>query len=354
MKEKTRKIIHVDMDCFFAAVEVRDQPELKGKAVAVGGAAKRRGVIAAANYEARNFGVHSALSTAIALRRCPELIIVRPNMNKYKEVSTEVFKIFRKYTHLVEAISLDEAFLDVSECPLYHGSGTLIAEAIKKDIYAKTGLCASAGIAPNKYLAKIASDWMKPDGIYTIPPENIEKFVQQLPVKKIWGVGKETLRELRKFGLETCADLQKISIENLAKLIGPNRAEELLELAKGIDNREVKANRERKSYTRERTFDNDLSHGECSDALKVIFTECKKKLRAYLEEKPQYKIKTSVLKVKFADFTSTTVECGDLNFEWSVIENLLTKALQRNQLRVRLMGCGVKFTKHDSAQPDLF
>lgn len=342
------------MDCFFAAVEVRDQSELQGKPVAVGGAAKRRGVIAAANYEARAFGVHSALSTAVALRRCPELILVRPNMNKYKEVSAEVFKIFRKYTQIIEAISLDEAFLDVSDSPLHHGSGTLIAQSIKKDIFEHTGLKASAGIAPNKFLAKIASDWMKPDGIYTIPPENVAKFVQQLPVKKIWGVGKETLRELRKFALETCADLQKISPDNLAKVIGANRAEELIALAHGIDNREVQANRERKSYTRERTFDSDLSHSQCQEALRTVFDECKKKLHSYLQEKPQYKIKTSVLKVKFADFTSTTVECADLKFDWKVIEALLVKALQRNQLRVRLLGCGVKFTKNDLAQPDLF
>jgi DNA polymerase IV len=354
MKEARRKIIHVDMDCFFAAVEVRDQPELQGKAVAVGGSAKRRGVIAAANYEARAFGVHSALSTAVALRRCPELILVHPQMSKYKAVSSEVFKVFRKYTQIIEAISLDEAFLDVSESPLYHGSGTLIAEAIKKEIFKETGLRASAGIAPNKFLAKIASDWMKPDGIYTISPDKVEKFVQQLPVKKIWGVGKETLRELRKFALETCADLQKISPDNLAKLIGSNRAEELIELAHGIDHSEVQAHRERKSYSRERTFDCDLSHNECKDALLTVFTDCKAKLELYLKEKPQYKIKTSVLKVKFADFTSTTVECADLNFEWEKLEALLLKALERNPLRVRLLGCGVKFTKNDLAQPDLF
>ena len=354
MKDKIRKIIHVDMDCFFAAVEIRDQPEIAGKPVAVGGSAKRRGVIATANYEARKYGVHSALSSAIALQRCPELIILPGRMDKYKEVSSEVFKIFRQYTQLVEAISLDEAFLDVTDCPMHSGSGTLIAQAIKEEIYAKTSLRASAGIAPNKFLAKIASDWMKPDGLYTIAPKQIEGFVKALPVKKIWGVGKESLRKFNKFGLETCGDLQKLSVENMTKIFGENRAQELMELAHGIDHRQVKPSRERKSYSKERTFDHDLSHAECYPAMKEIYSKCRKKLLAYLKRNKSYQIKTSIVKVKFADFTSTTVECADLNFHEQIIEELLEKALSRNDLRVRLLGCGVKFSKNDQSQLQLF
>ena len=354
MKEKIRKIIHVDMDCFFAAVEIRDRPDLKGKPVAVGGSAKRRGVIATANYEARKFGVHSALSSAIALQRCPDLIILPGQMSKYKEVSSEIFKIFRSYTQLVEAISLDEAFLDVTECPMHNGSGTLIAQAIKDEIYIKSSLRASAGIAPNKFLAKIASDWMKPDGLYTIAPNQIESFVKVLPVKKIWGVGKESLRKFSKFGLETCGDLQRLSADNMVKIFGENRAHELMELAYGIDHRQVKPSRERKSYSRERTFDHDLSHAECYPALKKIYLECKKKLLSYLEKNRSYQIKTTIVKVKFADFSSTTVECSDLNFQESVVLDLLQKALNRNDLRVRLLGCGVKFSKNDQSQLQLF
>ena len=354
MSDRIRKIIHIDMDCFFVAVEMRDRPELTGKAVAVGGSPKKRGVIATANYEARQFKVHSALASATAIKRCPQLIIIPGTMSKYTAVSNQVFEIFERYTQVIQPISLDEAFLDVTECPLHKGSATLIAQAIKNDIKAETGLTASAGVAPNKFLAKIASDWMKPDGIYVIPPENIESFVLNLPIEKIWGVGKVTAKKMHQFGIETCADIQALTLTELVKCFG-SRAEELALLARGIDEREVEANRIRKSFTREKTFNTDLNHEDAFVAISTSFFKTREKLKVYLEKHPQYSIKTAIVKVKFSDFTSTTVECAATEFQLTTIQNLMTKALKRQSLHVRLIGCGVKFSYQDSStQPELF
>ena len=342
------------MDCFFVAVEIRDQPHLAGKAVAVGGSPQKRGVIATANYEARQFNVHSALASSLAVKRCPELIIIHPTMSKYKEVSSQVFEIFQRFTPLIQPISLDEAFLDVSDCTDFKGSATLIAQAVKDTIKRETGLTASAGVAPNKFLAKIASDWMKPDGIYVIPPEKIDSFISLLPIEKIWGVGKVTAKKMHQFGIKTCADIQQLSLTELVQCFG-NRAEELAELARGIDNRPVQVDRIRKSFSREKTFSSDLNHEDAFVAISTIFYDTQDRLTTYLLANPQYQVKTAIVKLKFSDFSSTTVECAANHFDLSIIQELMTKALMRSELDIRLIGCGVKFSHHtQNSQTDLF
>ena len=211
MAQASRKIIHVDCDCFYAAVEMRDDPTLRHRPVAVGGDPHRRGVIATCNYPARHFGVHSAMASSQALRLCPELVIVPPNFDKYRKVSTQIHDIFRRYTSLIEPLSLDEAFLDVSASDQFDNSATRIAEALRQDIRRELGITVSAGVAPNKFLAKVASDWRKPDGLFVIPPAQVDAFVAALPVKKISGVGRVTGERMAGLNLHTCGDLQSMS-----------------------------------------------------------------------------------------------------------------------------------------------
>ena len=207
-----RKIIHIDADCFYAAVEVRDNPALKGKPIAVGGSATRRGVVATASYEARKFGVHSAMASATALKRCPGLILIPGRMAVYREASRQMQEIYVDYADLVEPLSLDEAFLDVSQSPHCRGSATLIAEEIRQRIFDRVGITVSAGIAPNKFLAKVASDWNKPNGQFVVTPDRVADFLSELPVRKIWGVGKVTAQRLEKQGIKTCADVMAAQI----------------------------------------------------------------------------------------------------------------------------------------------
>ena len=246
-----RKIIHIDMDAFFASVEQRDNPELKGKPVAVGGSGKR-GVVAAASYEARAFGVYSAMSSKIALVKCPNLIFVRPRFDAYKAVSLVIRSIFRDYTDLIEPLSLDEAYLDVTTNKKGIPSATLIAQEIKNRIKIQTGLTASAGISINKFLAKIASDENKPDGLFVIPPGKVEAFVEALPVEKFFGVGKVTAGKMKQMGIHTGLDLKKRSKEDLIKDFG-KAGSYFFNVAHGIDNREVEPYRERKSLGAEHT-----------------------------------------------------------------------------------------------------
>jgi DNA polymerase-4 len=203
-----RKIIHCDCDCFYAAVEMRDDPSLRGRPVAVGGQAHQRGVIATCNYEARRYGVHSAMATAHALKRCPDLIVLPPSFDKYRAASAQILTIYRDYTELVEPLSLDEAYLDVSQATQCKGSATLIAQEIRARIQSTVGITASAGIAPNKFLAKIASDWRKPNGQFAITPDAVTEFVAALPVGKLFGVGKVTAEKLNQLGVHTCGDLR--------------------------------------------------------------------------------------------------------------------------------------------------
>src|SRR5688572_26198182 len=253
-----RRIVHLDMDAFYASVEQRDDPALRGKPVAVGGRPDQRGVVAAASYEARTFGVRSAIPMSRAVRLCPDLVIVRPDFEKYRAVSQQVFGIFRAITPLVEPLSLDEAYLDVTENAWGETLGTAVARRLKDEIRAATGLTASAGVAPNKFLAKIASGWKKPDGLTVIAPERVESFLQGLPVDALWGVGPVTAAKLRAKGIEKLVDVRTADAAALRDAVG-SAAEWLQQLALGIDDRPVVAEHEPKSSGSENTFAQDLT-----------------------------------------------------------------------------------------------
>src|SRR5687768_5815572 len=253
-----RRIVHLDMDAFYASVEQRDDPSLRGRPVAVGGRPESRGVVAAASYEARVFGIRSAMPMARAVRLCPHLVIVSPDFSKYSEASRQVFEIFREVTPLVEGLSLDEAYLDVTENALGMSLGVEVAKWVKARIFEQTRLTASAGVAPNKFLAKIASAWRKPDGLTVIAPERIDSFLEPLPVEALWGVGPVTAKRLQELGIKKLVDVRAAPIELLRQAVG-SWAEGLREMAFGHDDREVVSEWEPKSSGSEETFEKDLS-----------------------------------------------------------------------------------------------
>jgi len=295
----TRKIIHVDMDAFYASVEQRDNPDLKGKPVAVGGG--HRGVVAAASYEARAFGVRSAMPSVTARRRCPELVFVKPRFDVYKSVSNQIRAIFADYTELIEPLSLDEAYLDVTEDRRGLGSARAIAEEIRARIKAETGLTASAGVSYCKFIAKLASDQNKPDGLCVIPPHKGAAFVATLPVKRFHGVGPVTAAKMEKLGILTGADLAQWPIEQLEAHFGSS-GRWYWRIARGIDEREVKPDRPYKSVSAERTFDVDFSDPD--DLRRELI-----RVAGYAWqriERSEVKGRTVTLKVKFADFTLIT------------------------------------------------
>ena len=288
------KIIHVDMDQFFAAVEQRDNPELKGKPIAVGHDAER-GVVSTASYEARRFGVHSAQSIQVAKRLCPQLIIVEPHFQRYKEVSAQLHGIFHDYTDLIEPISLDEAFLDVTENKKGIDLGVEIAREIKQRILETTGLTASAGVSYCKFLAKIASDWRKPDGLTVIHPDRALDFIAQLKVEKIWGVGNKTAEKMHRMGIFTGADLRKVSLARLNQEFG-KMGSVFHEFANGIDTRPVISEWERKSVSCERTFEKDI-FDNAAVTIHLYHTVLELVRRI---EKADFEGHTLTLKVKFA------------------------------------------------------
>src|SRR5213595_427342 len=253
-----RRVVHIDMDAFYASVEQRDNPALRGQPVAVGGRPDSRGVVAAASYEARAFGVRSAMSMARAVRLCPDLVIVRPDFARYKAASNAVFTIFREVTPLVEPLSLDEAYLDVTENAWGEPLATSVAKRLKLRIRADTGLTASAGVAPNKFLAKIASGWKKPDGLTVISPDRVEPFLQKLPVDALWGVGPVTAKKLRARGIERLVDVRSADPQLLRETVG-SLADWLRQLANGVDERPVVPHREAKSSGTENTYQEDLT-----------------------------------------------------------------------------------------------
>lgn len=339
-EERTRKIIHVDMDCFYAAVEIRDNPTLQGKPVAVGGFSNR-GVLTTANYEARKFGVRSAMPTQTALRLCPQLVLVPINFDKYRKASRQIHQIFREYTSQIQPLSLDEAYLDVSDCELFDGSATQIAKDIRRKIFETTQLTASAGIAPNKFLAKVASDWKKPNGQFTVAPSQVADFVKALPVGKIPGVGKVTMKKLHEKGYQTCADLQVLSMESLNAQFG-QWGVVLYDLCRGVDHREVSDDRERKSLSVEHTYSEDLqSLEDCQKKLPLLVEE----LRERLEKKDLLsQVNSLVVKVKFFDFQQTTLEQSrDKEVSLESFQEMLEEAYYREAKPVRLLGLGVKF-----------
>ena len=341
--ERQRKIIHCDCDCFYAAVEVRDRPELAGRPVAVGGTPDGRGVVAACNYEARRFGVHSAMPAGRALRLCPDLVLLRTDMERYREVSGEVNGIFRRFTDLIEPLSLDEAYLDVTDTELLHGSGTLIAKAIRAAVRRELGITISAGVAPNKFLAKIASDWNKPDGLFVLRPEDVDAFVQRLPVDRIHGVGPKTAARLHELGIRDCADLQRCGRRELAERFGVF-GQRLHDLARGIDEREVKARSRRKSVSVERTFAEDVATLE--DCRRLL-ADLRARLATRLERvDPEERITRCFVKVRFDDFTTTTAEQAAVAPDAALFEQLLETAWHRGERPVRLLGLGVGYRSH--------
>jgi DNA polymerase IV len=338
-----RKIIHCDCDCFYAAIEMRDAPSLAGKPLAVGGRADQRGVIATCNYEARRFGVRSAMATATALRQCPHLVILPPAMEKYRVASRQILAIYRQYTELVEPLSLDEAYLDVSNSRWHQGSATLIAQEIRKRIAATVGITASAGVAPNKFLAKIASDWRKPDGLFVIRPHEIADFIAALPVKKLFGVGKVTARKLHQLGVHTCADLQQWPLPELQRQFGSFGAR-LHALSRGIDLRAVNPHHERKSVSVETTFVQDLpSLAACIAQLGQLFEQLGSRVARAGAGSAIHKL---FVKLRFDDFSHTTVECVDTRLDCAVFQELLAKGFARRNSPVRLLGLGVRLQQN--------
>ncbi|TFF40341.1 DNA polymerase IV [Mucilaginibacter psychrotolerans] len=356
-----RKIIHIDMDAFYASVEQRDNPEYCGKPLVVGGAPDARGVVATASYEARKFGVRSAMSSRRALQLCPHAIFVRPRFAAYKEVSQHIREIFGRYTDLIEPLSLDEAYLDVTEDKLGIGSAIDIAKAIKQAIKDELDLTASAGVSVNKFVAKIASDMEKPDGLTFIGPSSLASFIEKLPVEKFWGVGKVTADKMKKLGLFTGADLKQLSLEQITRHFGKAGAF-YYNIVRGIDEREVQPHRETKSVGAEDTFPYDLSSLEEMEAeLDKIALLVHQRL-----VKHQLKGRTITLKVKYSDFRQITRSqsypdgLDDLQTIAATAKSLL-RATDVEESPVRLLGITVSnFTtpeireKGPSGQLELF
>ncbi|MCL1125227.1 DNA polymerase IV [Shewanella surugensis] len=343
-----RKIIHIDMDCYFAAVEMRDFPELRGKPIAVGGRSDRRGVISTCNYEAREYGVRSAMASAYALRLCPDLILVPGRMAVYKSVSQQIQSIFRQYTDLIEPLSLDEAYLDVTDCQFSQGSATLMAAEIRDKIFVETGLTASAGVAPVKFLAKIASDLNKPNGQYVILPQMIPEFVKTLSLNKIPGVGKVTAQKLADLGLHTCGDVQGFPDAILLAKFGKFGAS-LLERAQGIDARGIYPHRERKSVGVETTLAKDIvTLSQCQSVMESLIPELSKRVQRSAKDR---KISKQVVKLKFNDFKQTTIEHRSDEISLTLFYILLEQALERRHDRgIRLIGISVGLNHEDNNQ----
>jgi DNA polymerase-4 len=306
LESGVRRILHVDMDAFYASVEQRDNPAIRGLPVAVGGDPNRRGVVAAASYEARTFGVRSAIPMSRAVRLCPSLVIVRPDFTKYRAVSQQVFAIYRSVTPLVEPLSLDEAYLDVTENAWGETLGMAVARRLKDEIRAATGLTASAGVAPNKFLAKIASGWKKPDGLTVIAPGRVESFLQGLPVDALWGVGPVTARKLRERGIDKLVDIRTTDPELLRETVG-SLAEWLQQLARGEDDRPVCAEHEPKSSGSENTFARDITDVH---EMRREVDEMARDAAAWLEQQALY-ARTVTIKVRYDDFTTITRSHSD-------------------------------------------
>lgn len=334
-----RKIIHIDCDCFYAAIEMRDDPRLAGKPMAVGGAADRRGVIATCNYEARAYGVRSAMASGHALKLCPDLTIVRPRFDAYKEASSEIHQIFREYTELIEPLSLDEAYLDVSQCSHFDGSATRIAEDIRRKVAQRLHITVSAGVAPNKFLAKIASDWRKPNGLFVITPSQVEAFVAQLPVARLHGVGKVTADKLQRLGVEYCWQLREWPRLALVREFG-SFGQRLHDLAHGLDDRPVENDSRRQSVSVENTYDQDLPDlPSCLEKLPQLIETLEQRL-ARLDS--SYRPGKPFVKVKFHDFTQTTLEQAGAGRDLPSYQQLLGQAFARGGKPVRLLGVGVR------------
>jgi DNA polymerase-4 len=348
-----RKIIHVDMDAFFVSVEIRDKPSLADKPVAVGGSRTSRGVLSTCNYIAREYGVRSAMPTSVALRKCPDLILLPGRMHAYKEVSTKIREIFERYTKLIEPLSLDEAYLDVTDCTLHQGSATLIAQDICDTIHRELNLTASAGVAPIKFLAKVASDINKPNGIYVITPNDVHPFIDGMPLNKIPGVGKVTFEKLKAqhlvYGKDVKASDEARLIEQFGKL-----GKLLWNRCHGIDEREIVTSRLRKSLGVERTFATDIDDLPTLKGIlfEKLLPELKTRAAKHLLTRSIQKIG---IKVKFNDFHQTTKEFTFHNFDENLFTELLVKALERGHgKKVRLLGAHIGLSTDQQHQAEQY
>jgi DNA polymerase-4 len=346
VEKAARAIIHIDMDCFYAAIEVRDKPTLRGKPVAVGGT-RNRGVLTTCNYEARKFGVRSAMPTFMALQRCPQLIVLPTRFDVYRREAAVIREILHRFTPLVEPLSLDEAYLDVTEHP---GAPGPLAQVIRDMIFQKTKLTSSAGVGPNKLVAKIASEINKPNGQCEVAPEQVPEFMDRLPVRKIWGIGEKTERKLEELGVRTCGELQRFTRPALVDLFGKFGLE-LYDLCRGVDDRMVEPDRPRKSLSTEQTLSLDLETLEqCEQELEELFAE----LMADLAQKETNRTVAKIfVKLKFADFTRTTAERAGLDPSLDAFRSLLAEAFARTGKKVRLIGVGVRFAETEMATAQL-
>lgn len=339
-----RKIIHIDMDCFYAAIEERENPALRGRPVGVSGS-DRRSVLTTANYEARKFGCRSAMPVFKALELCPHLTLVPVQFDLYRAVSSQIRAIFGRFTELIEPLSLDEAYLDVSHL---QSSGSAIAREIRAQIFEETKLTASAGISSNKLIAKIASDWHKPNGQKEVTEEEIPEFIAALPVGRLWGVGKKMREKLSALRIETCGDLQKLDQIELSRRFG-KWGVELWHLCRGMDDREVTPHRTRKSVSSETTFSENIQ------VLPALIPPMRGMLEGLKEDlaksHPDRVIRSLVVKLKFADFDRTTAERAGHQLEAGIFEELLAEAWKRgNNRAVRLLGVGVRFEDPKEAE----
>jgi DNA polymerase-4 len=340
-EQNSRAIIHLDMDCFYAAIEVRDRPSLRGKPVGVGGARERRGVLTTCNYEARKFGVRSAMPTFMALQRCPNLIVLPTRFDVYRREAAVIRGILYRFTSTIEPLSLDEAYLDVTSHPSVPRVAGL-AHEIRSEIFQTTKLTSSAGIGPNKLIAKIASEINKPNGQFEVKPEEVTKFMRDLPVRKIWGIGEKAERKLQELGVKTCIELQRFSRPQLVEIFG-RFGVELYDLCRGIDHRPVEPDRPRKSLSTEETFAVDLTTLEqCEEKLDELFQD----VMADLAQKESTREITKIfVKLKFNDFTRTTAERAGLAPTLEDFRSLLAEAFGRTGKPVRLIGVGVRFAE---------
>jgi DNA polymerase-4 len=353
-EQSVRRILHCDMDSFFAAVEMRDDPSLRGKPVVVGGDPRGRGVVAAASYEVRKYGVHSAMPAARAIQLCPHAVFLKPDFRRYREESGEIFEIFRRFTPLVQPVSIDEAYLDVTEHLAPWGSATRVAQEIRRRVREERRLTVSIGVAPNKLVAKIASDFHKPDGLTVVHPHKVEAFLAQLPVRKLRGVGPRTEEALAELGIETVEDLRRFSRDELTRRFGRHGGI-LYEFARGIDERAVVTHRERKSLGHENTYREDLRGLDRMDAEMDRFAD---EVARGLRQR-ELLASTFTVKVRYGDFTTVTrsktlpaptAEAGTIA---RVARELLRKT-DAPRLPVRLLGVTASGLSGDDAERQLW
>ena len=351
---KHRKIIHIDMDSFFASIEIRDNPNLQNKPVAVGGKASERGVLTTCNYVARKYGLHSAMSSKTAIQLCKDLIILPVDITKYRKISKEIFKIFKCYSRKIEPVSIDEAFLDVSESGYCQGDPEEMAKQIRSCIKADFGITASAGISSNKLIAKICSDWRKPDNQFSICDDEIQNFIKTVSLKSIPGIGRVNFKKCKTLNMTSCSDMQKVSKDELIKIFG-SYGYTLFNLVRGIDNREIETNRTRKSISVEDTFLHDLNDTAlCIQQLSILYTKLIERCKS--SNVNTNDVREIFLKIKFNDFEIITRQRKSLKIELNEFKNLFDSNMVKIVKPIRLLGIGFRLNdkKEESSQYDIF